>query len=185
MELESLNGNIIGVVNSDYKNADLENKLVSDIILKKAAEALKMVKLDADVLNKSFSDLSIRDKNKVILASKLQDHVIILVNFSKGLLKKDIEYFKGLFKKIATYNRKIILIDNNAFLFLNCADKIYVIKNDKIVYETESLFDKNLEVYIDLPKIVDFVYKCENIGIRIDHYQEIDELLKAIYRIKS
>ena len=53
------------------------------------------------------------------------------------------------------------------------------------MYETGDMFDKALGEYIDLPKIVEFTNKSENKGIKINHYKELDELLKAIYRIKS
>lgn len=185
MELNSLNGNIVGVIIDDYPSDDFKDSLVRDIIVKKVPESLKMVKLDESFLDKKFSDLSIRNKEKVILASKLHDKEIVLVNFSQGLIKSDFNYFKTLFKKIASYNRKIILVDKNTDLFLNCVDRIYVINNDEIKYETVDIFDKILKLYVDLPKIVEFSLKCESDGIRLDHYTELDELLKAIYRIKS
>ena len=185
MELNELTGRIVGVISSDYRVDDFDDKTVKEIVIKKVNESLKMVKLDESILDKKFSDLSSRNKNKVILASKLHDKEIILVNFSKGLLKKDYGYFKTLFKKIVTYNRKIILVESKMDLFINCVDRIYVINNKEIKYETLDVFDKILLLYADQPKIVEFCYKCEKMGIRLDHYTELDELLKAIYRIKS
>ena len=185
MELKTLDGSIIGVICKDIKQIDYEDKLVRDIITKKVLESLKMVKLDEEVLEKKFSDLAISEKSKVILASKLHDREIILVNFSRGLTKKDFNYFKTLFKKIVTYGRKIILVDIKSELFLNCVDKIYVIEEDEIKYATHDIFDKILELYIDAPKIVDFFNKGIKMGIRLDQYTELDELMKAIYRIKA
>ena len=109
MELE-LKGNIIGVISSDFNESNFNGK-VKDIVLKKASDALKMVGLDESYLELDFEDLSQRNKSKVILASKLQDKEILLVNFSKGLTCKDIEFFKKLFKKIVSYGRKFILVD--------------------------------------------------------------------------
>ena len=77
MELSSLNGNVVGVVADNYKKDDFKDTLVSDIITKKIDDTLKMVKLDHSVLDKKFSDLSSRNKEKVILASKLHDKVIV------------------------------------------------------------------------------------------------------------
>ena len=185
MELGALNGNVIGVIANNYKKDDFKDTLVSEIITKRIEETLKMVKLESSVLVKKFSDLSDRNKEKVILASKLHDKEIVLVNFSKGLIKSDIDYFKILFKRITKYNKKVILIDRNTELFLNCVDRIYVLENDAIKYETVDIFDKILELYVDLPKIVDFAFVCEKKGVRLDHYTELDELMKAIYRIKS
>ena len=185
MELSSLNGTVVGVVADNYKKDDFKDTLVSDIITKKIDDTLKMVKLDHSVLDKKFSDLSSRNKEKVILASKLHDKVIVLVNFSEGLIKSDLDYFKTLFKRVTKYNKKVVLIDKNTEIFLNCVDRIYVLEQDTLKYETVDIFDKILELYVDLPKIVDFANRCEKVGVRLDHYTELDELMKAIYRIKS
>ena len=182
MELSSLNGNIIGVINYDIKES--YNGLVKDIVIKKTEQALKMVGLTEEVLDKNFEDLSFRDKNKVILASKLQEKIIVLNNFSRGLTKKDIEFFKSLFKKVVKYDRKIILIDKNGELFINLVDNIYVFNNEEVL-NFKSLYDNDLVNWIQLPKIVEFTQKTLENGVKINEYKEIDELLKAIYRIKS
>ena len=180
-----LDGKIIGIISDDYQEEDYTSKKVVDIITFKIDEALKMVRLNKDVKEKQFDELSSRDKSKVILASQLHDKEIRLVNFSKGLIKNDLYYFSSLLKKIASYNRKIILIDKNMELYLNCVDHIYVIKNEEIIYVTKNIFDKELGKYVDIPKIVEFILNSADNGVRLDYYKELDELLKAIYRIKS
>lgn len=183
MELENLMGSIIGVISDDYQDEDLSGK-VETVVIKKTNDALKMVGLNDTYLGKNFEDLSERDKNKVRLASKLNEKVIILNNFSKGLTNKDIDYFKKLFKRIVSYGRKIILIDKNSELFLNCVDKLYVINND-LVAEFDSVFDEGLDEFIDVPKIVEFNQISQKKGVKLNEYKELDDLLKAIYRIKS
>lgn len=182
MELE-LKGSIIGVISDDFKEPDLSGK-VKDIVVKKASDALKMVGLDYSYLEKEYNELSWNIKNKIILASKLQDKEIMLVNFSKGLTSKDLDFFKKLFKKIVGYGRKIILVDKNSELFLNCVDNLYVI-NKEIVLETNDIFNKDLRKYIDVPRVIEFVNKACDVGVNINYYKELDDLLKAIYRIKS
>lgn len=184
MELEKLSGNIIGVISDLVETDNYQGLMVKDIVKKKSLDALKMTGLTPEYMDKLFDNLSYRDKEKVILASKLQEKVIILYNFSKGLTCKDIEYFKKLFKRISSYNRKIILVDKNSNMFINLVDKIYVI-DEKIIYETSDIFDNNLSEYIELPEIVKFNIKSNNLGVKINHYKELDDLLKAIYRIKS
>ena len=180
-----LDGKIIGIISNDYIEEDYSGKKVEEIITYKMQDALKMVKLDESIKSVLFDDLSSRDKNKVILASHLHDKEIRLVNFSKGMIKKDLEYSSTLFKRIANYGRKIILVDKNLEMFLNCVDHIYIIEDEKIVYETKNLFDNILTKYVDVPKIVEFINTSSKNGIRLDYYTELDELLKAIYRIKS
>ena len=98
MELEHLKGTIIGVISDDYKESLPLDLKVKDIITKKQNEALKMVGLKDDILDIQLKDLSISNQNRVVLASKLQEKVIILKDFSLGLTKKDIDFFKKLFK---------------------------------------------------------------------------------------
>ncbi len=178
-----LKGSIIGIVSNDYIEDELKGT-VKDIVVKKSSDALKMVGLDDSYLDKDFRDLSDRDKNKIILASKLQNKEIKLINFSKGLTNKDMEFFKKLFKKIVSYGRKIILVDKNSNMFMNCVDNLYVI-NKEIVLETDDLYNEKLKKYIDVPSIVEFTYKSLENGIKLNHYNDLDDLLKAIYRIKS
>lgn len=185
MELKELKGAVIGVISHDYLEDDLKDKTVRDIITKKVNESLKMVKLDESILDKKFCDLSRGEKSKAVLASKLHDKEIVLVNFSRGLLKKDYSYFRSLFKKIVQYGKKVILVEPKMDLFLGCADRIYVILDGEVKYDTLNIFDKVLLLYTDAPSIVAFEQKCEDRGIRLDYYTELDELLKAIYRIKS
>lgn len=183
MELENLSGSIIGVISEEYRDVELSGT-VETIVMKKTNDALKMVGLNEAYLDKNFEDLSNRDKNKIRLASKLNEKVIILINFSKGLTNKDIDYFKKLFKRIVSYGRKIILVDKNSELFLNCVDKLYVINND-LVAEFDSIFDSGLDEFIDVPKIVEFNQVSLKKGVKLNEYKELDDLLKAIYRIKS
>ncbi len=178
-----LKGSIIGIVSNDYIEDELKG-MVKDIVLKKSSDALKMVGLDDSYLDKDFMDLSDRDKNKIILASKLQNKEIKLINFSKGLTNKDIEFFKKLFKKIVSYGRKIVLVDKNSNMFMNCVDNLYVI-NKEIILETDDLYNEELKKYIDVPSIVEFTHKSLENGIKLNHYNDLDDLLKAIYRIKS
>lgn len=178
-----LKGSIIGIVSNDYIEDELKGT-VKDIVIKKSSDALKMVGLDDSYLDKDFMNLSDRDKNKIILASKLQNKEIKLINFSKGLTNKDIEFFKKLFKKIVSYGRKIILVDKNSNMFMNCVDNLYVI-NKEIILETDDLYNEELKKYIDVPSIVEFTHKSLENGIKLNHYNDLDDLLKAIYRIKS
>ncbi len=182
MELEALNGNIIGIVN--YKIKEQFAGLVKDIVVKKPEKALQMVGLDTSYLDKDFDTLSYKDKNKVILASKLQDRVIVLNDFSRGLTKKDMEFFKSLFKKVVNYGRRIVLLDKKGELFLNLVDYIYVV-NGKEILTFKSVFAPDLAPWIQEAKIVEFTHESLHTGIKINEYKELDDLLKAIYRIKS
>lgn len=185
MELSTLDGNIIGIITNDYPKENYTNMKVKDLIKNKIEESLKMVGLNNTYLNLDFYDLGTNDQNKIILASKLNEKVIILVDFTKGMLHKEIIYYQNLLKKISTYNKKIILISNDINFFLKLVDHIYVIENNKILYETTDLTDKNLYEYVDKPNILKLVDLAQAKGINIPYYLEFNDLLKAIYRLKQ
>lgn len=186
MELRELEGNIIGIISDKWpEKQNFGQKIVKEIINHRLDDSLKMVNLPSDIQDKSFDELSTMEQNKVILASKLNDKEIVLVDFSKGLLKKEVGLFKRLFKKISTYGKKIYLYSNDAEMFINCVDMLYVINKDEVIYSTDDIFDPTLYMEIDYPRIVEFIYECQDLGIHLDEYTDINELIKAIYRIKS
>ena len=124
-----LDGKIIGIISNAYEEVDYSGKKVEEIITYKMQDALKMVKLDESIKSVLFDDLSSRDKNKVILASHLHDKEIRLVNFSKGMIKKDLEYFNNLHilpSNINLSGAEIELVDkdNREYLFKNILEPI-------------------------------------------------------------
>ena len=170
MELSTLNGNIIGIITSDIAKENYNGKKVQDMITLKTNEALKMVGLTPDYLTKNFEELSSNDQNKVILASKLNENVIILNDFTKGMLNKELLYFKNLLKKISTY--KLV-------------DHVYVINEEQIIYETTDLTSEELYEYVDKPNLLKFVDLTQEKGINLPYYLEFNDLLKAVYRLKN
>ena len=136
------------------------------------------------VVSNDFKEDNVNGKVRDIVVKKSSD-ALKMVGLDDTYLDKDIEFFKKLFKKIISYGRKIVLVDRNSNMFINCVDKMYVINNKKIVLEVNDIYDKGLEKYIEVPKIVEFTNKTLEYGVNINHYNELDDLLKAIYRIKS
>ena len=185
MELTSLEGRIIGIFMQPKEGETYDNLMVKEIITSKISQAMQMVNLPQDLKDKYFKDLSTAEKQKVILASKLNDKVIILQDFTKGLIYKDLIYLKNLLKKISTYNRKIILISKDIDFFLNLVDHLYVIEDQNIIYETTDLLEEELYEYIERPLIIEFVYLARQKGIKLPYYSEFNDLLKAIYRLKA
>ena len=186
MELKALEGKIVGLISEQKEDLSKYNeKLVKDIVTHRTEDSLKMVGVESGVQDKFFKDLCFRDKNKVILASKLNDEEIVLYDFSKGLIRKDIDFYKRLLKKISSYNKRIFLYSKDAELFINFVDSIYILNDGEVTYHTDNMFDPTIYLELEMPEIVSFIYKCENLGYRIDEYTDINELIKAIYRIKQ
>ncbi len=181
MELSKLLGNIIGIVSSDTLEI-FDDCLVKDLLQNKCFDALKMVNLDSSYAEAKISSLSLKEKNIISLASQLNNNIIILKDFSNGLIDKDLKFYQKLLKKISSYNKKIILISKDINLFINLVDHIYVLDNDNIIYETTNIFDLKLYNYISKPKIIEFVQMAKDKGIKIDYTTDFNDLLKAIYR---
>lgn len=176
---------IIGIISFASLNKDnLNNKLVSEIITYRLDDSLKMVQLKEEIKSQKFGDLSSAIQNKVILASQLHNKEINLYDFSRGLTKKDLDYFKRLFKKMVSYGKTIKLYSMSAELFINCVDIIRLEKDGKI-YESNTLFDDVISQNINTPEIVKFINCCQKNGVHLDKYTDFNELIKAIYRIKA
>jgi len=174
--------NIIGVVGNYQGSSKLKGK-IKDLKIKNISSALKMVGLDDSCLEKNISDLSISEQWKLELASKLDENIIIIGNLYNSLIYKDREYMKKLFNKLCNqYSKKIVIIDNNVNSFIGIAKKILVMKNKKIIYETNDLFDQELYKYVKMPKIIDFIKYVNKDSIKVDKTTDIYELIKDIYR---
>lgn len=185
MELTTLTGNIIGVITNVKNPTQYQNETIAEIIKNKTDDSLKMVDLSISNKETKFQDLTPKEQNKCLLASQLQKKEIIVYNFTKGMLNKELIFYKNLFKKICSYNKKIIIVGNDIEFLLNLVDHIYVMKNDNIIFHTTNLFDLGLYQHVKMPKIIKFIELARDKKINIPDYQDFDELLKAIYRIKS
>ena len=172
---------IIGIVSS--YNSNLKNDMVSNLEIKNINNALKMVGLTDECLNTLTSDLTLSEKFKIDLATKLDKDIIIIGNLSKSLLYKDIEYIKKLLIKLNNeYNKKIVVIDEDINVFINLVKCIYVIKNKDIIYSTNNFYDDELYKYVKMPKIIEFIKYVKEKNYEINEHLDIHELIKDIFR---
>lgn len=180
--LKRIKGNIIGIISSDFTEEFKTDDFIIKDKISNPEKVLKMVLLEESILRMNYKELSNGEKNKINLALQLKESVIVLENFYKGLTKKELQYFKQLFKKLnKEYGKKIILITDDAEILLNNIDAIYVVKGI-VIYNSDNLFDKELYKYIKSPKLVDFYFKCEEKNIKLEKTTEFNDLLKIIYR---
>lgn len=174
---------IIGVI-ANYKCSLPSNKLVKNIITSPKKEKLLIkFNLSIELLDKKFSQLSISEKFKIDLLSKLNEDIIIIGNLSSSLIYRDRMMIIKLLKKLNdNYNKKIIIIDDDMSVLMKICNYFLVLKNKKIVYKTEKIYDDKLYDYCRKPKIVDFIYKANNNNVQLEKYTDVYELIKAIYR---
>ncbi len=176
---------IIGICSS-YQNNLKADGLVKDLNINNINKALKMVGLDDNILNKSINDLTLSEKLKVELATKLQENTIVIGNISNSLNFKDQEYIKKLLVKLnSDYHKSIIVIDEDVTVFFNLVKRIYVIKEKQIKYETSDFFDEELYKWVKCPKIIEFINFINENEKRLNNNIDIYELIKDIYRSVS
>lgn len=166
----------------NYRMAEMEKRTI---------DALKMVGLDEEYLDRNPFTLSNGEKRKVAIASILvfNPKVIILDEPTIGL---DASSKKSLFQLIrklkVRYKKNIILISHDIDLVHSISDYVYVINNGNIALEGDkySVFkqiDKLKECGLRAPKMIEFSNLVLNKkGIKIGYRDEINDLIKDIYR---
>jgi len=183
MEIKDMLNNygIIGIVSS--YNSNIKDVKIKELEIKNISNALKMVGLSFEYLNVLTSELTLSEKFKIDLATKLDKDIIIIGNLSKNLIYKDIEFIKKLLIKLnSEYNKKIVIIDEDINVFINLVKCIYVIKNKSIIYSTTNFYDDELYKYVKMPKIIEFIKYVNKNNRNLNEHLDIHELIKDIYR---
>ena len=173
---------IIGIVGNYESNLKLSGK-VKELNINNMDNALKMVGLEIDLLEQNINSLTIDELWKLELATKLENEIILIGNLSNSLNNKDIEYMKKLFIKLAcNYNKKIVIVEKNVRIFFGLVKKVFIIENNKVIYQTSDFYDDKLYEYCKMPNIVEFIKFVNKDNDRLDETTDIYELIKDIYR---
>lgn len=171
-----------GMKQYEYKLDNLE---------KRVKDSLIMVGLNETYLDKNPLTLSNSEKRKVALASILvfNPKVLVLDEPTIGLDDKSQKNLIKLLKMLKNrYKKTIIIISQDLDMLLKIVDYVYVLKDGKLILEGEkfevlSNEDVLNECGLETPKIITF----ENLvkkkkGIKIGYRDEINDLIKDIYR---
>ncbi|MBE6155375.1 MAG: hypothetical protein E7164_01300 [Firmicutes bacterium] len=177
-ELKKIDFKIMGVITNNYIVPNYNSVPLETIIPYKLDETKKITLLNIA----STNNLSTKNNSKLQLASSINDKLILLYDFSKGLNCKEINYYKLLFQKMTLkYNKKIILFSKD-INFLSTICDTYVIYDKKVIYKTNNIFDDKLYSYVDMPNIVKFIKIANKKGAMLTETLDINELIKDIYR---
>lgn len=170
---------------TDYKfNGTVEEYLNNP----KAVASLKMVLLDENIMSKSARDLSIGELKKVSLAKALIDgkNYLVLDYFDKSFNHKEIDYFIRLMKRMTNdYQKTVILFTNDITILWNNIEELLIVDEYLVINTIPK--DKYFE-FIDKanePEIVRFTKLMKESGLNIENYKDVQDLLKAIYRLKE
>ena len=152
-------------------------------------EALKLVNLDEEYLNKNVSDLTFEEKKKVSLASVLifNPSLIILEDITIGLGNKEKENLIKLLNTLKSkYKKTIILISKDTDFCYRVTDKVFIIDHGRVVFNGDRnvlVHDKMLTFYdLETPNIVKFINAANKKNKNLTYTTNILDLIKEVYR---
>lgn len=156
----------------------------------RAIDALKMVGLGEEFLQKDPFDLSLSEARKIALASVLvyNPKIIILDEPTTGIGLKEKRELSKLLKLLKEkYNKIIIILSKDANFIYPIVDRVFLMNKTRIVKEgTKTVFhDKVLlnNLGLQIPFVVEFVEVVKvKKNINLGYYKDIKDLIKAVYR---
>ena len=179
-ELLKYDFKILGVYTYDIKIPEFKGD-IEEIIKFKATDALKLVMMEKEEIEKPSS----KAISKLQLASQLNENLIVLYDFSKGLNAKELRYFNLFFRKITkSYRKKVIIVSRDVNYLSSICDTIAVYKNG-IQVICNDWYDNRLYDYMDMPNIIKFINLANRRGAHLSNTTDLNELIKDIYRSKN
>ena len=166
-----------------------KGKCKLDKINKRIEEALKIVNLSEDYLDIIDNDLDYVNAKKLSLASCLINNpkVIVLNNYTECLNYNDRKDLIRLIKILKNrYKKIIILITKDTSFCYELGSYIYLV-DDKCIVKRGNLniLKDNLllnRLSLRVPEIIRFTKEYKKYNEEIDDYNNILDLIKAIYR---
>lgn len=152
-------------------------------------ELFKLFNLDLNILNKSYLEISISEKKRVLLVIAFLSNkkILLLDNPTLYLDYKSKQNMIKLLKRNKK-NQIILIASMDTNFLLNVSDRVMVINNKKIildsnkyeVFENTTLLNK---IGVKQPEICNFKNKVKTEkNIDLPHRDNINDLLKDVYR---
>ncbi len=152
-------------------------------------EALKLVGLTDDYLERKISTLSLTEKKKVAFASVLifNPKVIILEEPTLGASSKEKEELKKLIKILKEkYKKTIILLTKDTDFAYTITERVHILYKGSLVSSgnKDLMTDEILLNTYNLkaPEIVRFINAAKNKKIDLNYTDNILDLIKEVYR---
>lgn len=155
----------------------------------RCTEALKLVGLTEDYLDKKISSLSLTEKRKVTLASILifNPKVIILEEPTFACSTKEKEELKKLIKILKEkYKKTIIILTKDTDFAYTISERVHILYKGTLVSSglKDLMNDETLlNTYgLKAPEIVRFINAARNKKIELKYTNNILDLIKEVYR---
>lgn len=152
-------------------------------------EALTLVGLTEDYLNKEVSSLSLNEKKRLSIASSLifNPSIIILEEPTMFLTYKDKEKLVKLIHLLKTkYKKTIIIITKDTNLPYEVSDEVVLIKDGSILkYGTKEMLTQDKQISSigsSVPEIVKFINISNTMNANLTYTNNILDLIKEVYR---
>lgn len=152
----------------------------------KFVDACRMVLLDPEIIHGNVSKLSYTEAKKLRFVEALLFHAetILFVNFEQGFTFKSRSYYQKLFSKLTKYGKCILLISDDISFLMNFVSDFILFEPNQ--YQLlHDFYDERIYKYVKMPEVISYIKYLETKGIRLEHYLETKEVLKAIYRSVS
>ena len=186
----------ISYLKQDYEEILFKSTVIEDVKaetselnMDKLNELLKIFDLDESILKKCYINLSSSEIKKVsIIKTFLSDKGIYLLDdITNGLDNKGKEALLKLLKREKRNNKTIIITSQDSNFLLKVADNIivldgYRVKSNTNKYELFSDTGILKRISMDIPSILDFKLSAEKSNIKLNYNDNINDLIKAIYR---
>ncbi len=154
-------------------------------------EIITMLEIEEEILDKSVYSISESELYKVMIASIMLCNPDNLV-FDEVLFSLDYKtktkILKLLMKLKKFFNKTIIIVCPNIDDIYEFIDDIIIVDEGKILlygnkYEIyKDNYDLIKEKNIRIPTIVEFIKRMKDNGINLDNVDNINELIKTVYR---
>lgn len=184
-------------IKEDCKNILFNINILEDIKYyvkkineEKIYELLKNFDLDYSICKKTYLELSDSEIKKIVLiiGMLINPKILILNNPTENLDSKAIQALIKKLKKLKREDKIIIISSYNTDFLLQVTDKVFVLKNNKIIdqgskfeiFTNEKLLN---EINLSVPNVIKFANKVKELkNIKIGYRDNINDLLKDIFR---
>lgn len=152
-------------------------------------QALELVDLPKEYLNKKIIDLNLIEKKKIALASVLvfNPKLIILDEPTIGIGTKEKEELKKLITLLKEkYHKTIIILTKDTDFAYEISEDVFILLQGSLVYHGDSgimLDEKTMNNYnLKVPEILKFINVAKEHNIELTPTSNILDLIKEVYR---